>query len=123
MTTAAPTAQVVTRPAQPPALDQSGTGSNCQTGSDVVFILDTSGVNAMTNVASIKEYLVSQINSIDLTKPQITAGFLTFPAANPSQPQTSINSYSERLELSANSRTIFYAAGAIVSTANSGNSI
>jgi hypothetical protein len=92
----------------PEAISQQ---QGCQPSADVVFILDTTGVNEQTDLTVIREFLVSLINNIDM-KGQITAGFLTF-SSNNIQPTVNVNEYTERFEIAVNSRTLIFAAGAI----------
>jgi len=120
LTTTAPpttTTEMTEPPTTTPVPAMDSLQIACDSGVDLMFVIDATRIDNSMNLTLIKEFLIKTITE-ELEAGKVSVGFVT--ASNSTEPDFYLNRYDERLELAAGRQNFFYAAGGEVSSNSTG---
>lgn len=114
-TTTPTTTPTTTTPTTTPKPTAPPVNQTCNSGADIVIVLDASGSIGYSNFNILKEFVVKLVEQFDVEGGKIRVGLLTF--ATTVDLRFQLNAYTDRLSLFAAIRNTSYSSGAISDTA------
>jgi collagen type VI alpha len=108
-TTPTTTTPTTTTPTAPPVTKA------CNSGADIVILLDASGSIGYNNFNLLKEYLVKIVEQLEVDNGKIRVGLLTFSST--ANLQFNLNKYTDRLTMFGAIRNTSYPSGSTSNTA------